>query len=109
MQDLESPGKPLVVAMKNLGAFLATGTIHTSMPIPSFHAWLEHRLEEVPDAAQIALLIAQSGTAGVSRDALLRVIGTSPETLENMLRALVTARQVVMVRVGGEMVYRAAM
>ena len=76
------------------------------MPIPSFHAWLEHRPPEVPDAAQIALLIAQSGTAGVSRDALLRVIQTLPETLENLLRALMASGQVVVVQVVRELVYR---
>ena len=77
-----------------------------SMPLPSFTQWLEHRLEEVPDAAQIALLITRSGTAGVSKDRLCKVIGSSPETLESMLRALVTARQVMVVKVGGELVYR---
>ncbi len=79
------------------------------MPFPSFHTWLEHRPPEVPNAAQIALLITQAGTAGVSRDALLKVIGVSPETLEELLRALVVARQVVVVKVGGEWRYRAAM
>jgi hypothetical protein len=77
------------------------------MLTPSFNAWLEHRLGEVPDAAQIALTIAQSGAAGVSRDALLKVIQTSPETLEELLRALMAAGQVVVVKVGGELRYRA--
>ena len=67
------------------------------MPLPSFHIWIEHRSPEVPDAGQIAFQIARAGTAGVSVDRLCGVIGTSPETLEAMLRALVTARQVVVV------------
>ena len=79
------------------------------MPRPSFHAWLEHRPEEVPDAGELALTIAQSGTAGVSRDDLARVLQVSPETLEPMLRALVMSRQVVVVKVNGQMRYRAAM
>jgi hypothetical protein len=79
------------------------------MPLPTFTQWLEHRPEEVPDAGNLALAIARSGTAGVSRDALLRVIRTSPKTLESMLRALVVSRQVVVLKVGGELVYRAAM
>ena len=79
--------------------------IHTSMPRPSFHAWLEHRPEEVPDAGELALTIAQSGTAGVSRDDLARVLQVSPETLEPMLRALVMSRQVVVVKVNGQMRY----
>ena len=79
------------------------------MPTPSFHAWLEHRVQEIPDAGNLALIIAQSGAAGVSRDTLCKVMRTSPETLENFLRALVAARQVVVVKVGGRLVYRAAM
>ncbi|MGO9115348.1 MAG: hypothetical protein ACLP9L_39550 [Thermoguttaceae bacterium] len=75
----------------------------------SFHAWLEHRLEEVPDVGNLALVIAQSGMAGVSRDALLTVVKTSPESLEAMLRALVSAGQVTIVKVNGQMVYRAVM
>ena len=61
---------------------------------PSFHAWLEHRPPEIPDAAQIALTIAQAGTA-LSLDQLSKVVCISTETLESMLRALVAARQVV--------------
>ena len=40
-------------------------------------------------------------------DRLCGVIGCSPETIESLLRALVVSRQVVMLKVGGEMVYRA--
>ena len=67
------------------------------------------RPSDVPDAANFALLIAQAGTAGVSRDALCKVIQISPETLEELLRALIIARQVVVVQVRGQLVYRAAM
>jgi hypothetical protein len=79
------------------------------MPLPSFTQWLENRPPEVPNVGTLALVIAQSGTAGVSRDALLRLIRISPETLENLLRALVVAGQVMVVQVGGERRYRAAM
>jgi hypothetical protein len=75
------------------------------MPTPSFRAWLEHRPPEVTDAGRLALLIAQSGKAGVSRDALGKVVRTSPESRESLLRALVLARQVVVVKVGGEWRY----
>jgi hypothetical protein len=83
--------------------------VDTFMRKPSFHAWLENRPPEVPDIGNLALVIARSGTAGVSRDALLRSIKTSPETLETLLRALVTARQVTVVQAGGEMRHRATM
>jgi predicted transcriptional regulator len=45
----------------------------------------------------------------VSLDQLRKVIGSSRETVESMLRALVRARQVVVVKVGGELVYRVTM
>jgi len=45
----------------------------------------------------------------VSRDALCKVTRISSETLDNLLRALVTARQVVVVKAGGRLVYPAAM
>jgi DNA-binding transcriptional regulator YdaS (Cro superfamily) len=76
------------------------------MPVPSFHAWLEQRLEEVPDTASLALAIARSGSKGISRDAL-RHLQISPETLEDLLRALVAAGQVRVLKVGGEWRYRA--
>jgi hypothetical protein len=44
----------------------------------------------------------------VSLDGLRRLLGISPEVLEDLLRAMVAAGQVVMVRVGGRIVYRAA-
>ena len=73
----------------------------------SFHEWLEHRVQEVPDATTLALAIARSG--GVSREGLEKVVRISPETLNELLRALIAAGQVVVVKVGGQMVYRAAM
>ncbi len=83
--------------------------IHNSVRTPSFRKWLEHRVQEVPDAGTLALTIARAGTAGVSRGALLRVIKTSPKTLESLLRALVAARHVLVVKVNGERSYRVPM
>jgi len=73
----------------------------------SFHEWLEHRLEEVPDAAKLALLIARSGAAGVSREDLEKALRISDETLEDLLRAMVVAGQVTVLKVKGRLVYRA--
>jgi hypothetical protein len=36
--------------------------VHVFMPRPSFREWLDHRVEEFPDASQMALVIA--GAAG---------------------------------------------
>ncbi|MGO9115083.1 MAG: hypothetical protein ACLP9L_38215 [Thermoguttaceae bacterium] len=74
----------------------------------SFHEWLEHRPEEVPDATTLALVIAKSGAAGVSRDGLEKVVRISPETLDTLLRALVSAGQVSRSKVNGQIVFRAA-
>jgi len=79
------------------------------VPTPSFTRWLEDRPPEVPDIGTLALLIARAGRAGVSLDRLRGVVRASPETLDNLLRALLTAGQVVVVQIGGEMRYRAAM
>ena len=79
------------------------------MPLPSFSEWLDDRPPEVPDAGAVALRIAQAGTAGVSLDQLRKVVRASPETLDNMLRGLLTAGQVTVLKVGGELVYRTAM
>jgi len=73
----------------------------------SFPEWLEHRVEEVPDATTLALVIARSG--GVSRDDLHKVARVSPDTLDELLRALMAAGQVRMLKVGGQIVFRAAM
>ena len=74
----------------------------------TFHAWLEHRPEEAAAAAQLALMIARSGTVGVSRDDIARALGCYPETLEEILRALQASGQVVLRKVGGRLVYRVA-
>jgi sulfur carrier protein ThiS len=74
---------------------------------PSFHEWLEHRVQEVPDATTLAMMIARSG--GVSCDDLHKVVRISPETLDELLRALVSAGQVVVVKVNGQRVFRTAM
>jgi hypothetical protein len=80
------------------------------MSTPSFQAWLtELRIQQVPDAGSLAFLIARSGTAGVSRDDLAKVLRVAPETLEVLLRAMVMAGQVVVRKVNGQLVYRAAM
>ena len=75
----------------------------------AFAEWLEHRPEEVPDATPIALTIAKSGAAGVSREGLERVVRISPDALDELLRALMSAGQVVVLKVHGQRVYRAAM
>ena len=74
----------------------------------SFHEWLQTRCQEPCQADRLATLIAPAGAAGVSLDGLRRLLGISPEVLEDLLRAMVAAGQVVMVRVGGRIVYRAA-
>jgi hypothetical protein len=71
-----------------------------------FHEWLEHRVQEVPETTTLALLIARSGAAGVSRQGLEEVLRISSDTLEDLLRALVAAGQVVVVKVNGQLVYR---
>jgi hypothetical protein len=77
------------------------------MPIPSFHEWLRNRAREAPAAGILPTLIAQSG-AGMSRDDLARALRLPPETLDDLLRALAATGQVVMLKVGGRTVYRAA-
>jgi len=78
------------------------GTIDTFMLRPSFHVWLEHRLEEVPDSANLALVIARSG--GISRDDLSKIVQI-PRHPRNLLRALITAGQVMVLKVNGQMVF----
>jgi len=78
------------------------------MPRISFLNWLEHRLEEIPDATTLALVIARSGAAGVSRHDLRRLARLSSDTLQDLLAALVAGGQVTVVSVGGRIVYRAA-
>ena len=74
----------------------------------SFPKWLEHRHEELPDATTLALVIARSGAAGVSRHDLRRFVRLSPDILEGLLGALMAAGQVNVVQVNGQRVYRMA-
>jgi predicted transcriptional regulator len=78
------------------------------MPTPSFHGWLQTRSEEAPAADNLATLIASAGAAGISLDRLRRVVGLSPETLQDMLKALTATGQIVVLKVNGQMVYRVA-
>lgn len=52
------------------------------------------------------MLVAQSGAAGISRDDLARALGISPETVQEILGALVATGQVTVLRVNGQLVYR---
>jgi sulfur carrier protein ThiS len=77
------------------------------MPMISFSDWLHHE-KEIPDATQLAFAIARSGAAGVSREDLEKTLRLSSETLDDILKGLIVAGQVVVVSVGGQLVYRAA-
>ena len=79
--------------------------MHISMRRPSFREWLEHRVEEVPDATRLALVIA-GAAGGISLDRLRRVAGIHPEVLDDLLKALMVSGQIVALKVGGERVYR---
>jgi predicted transcriptional regulator len=74
----------------------------------SFYDWLRNRDQEAPAVADLALAIAQAGAAGISIDRLRRLCGLYPETLADVLRGLVATGQVVVMKVNGQMVYRAA-
>ena len=78
------------------------------MSLPSFQDWLDRRSHEAPAADNLATLIAQSGTAGISIDCLRRIVNLPPETLEDILRSLMATGQVSVVKVNGEMRYRVA-
>ena len=73
----------------------------------AFRAWLEQRVEEVPDSGRLALVIADAA-GGISLDRLRRVAGIRPEVLDDLLRALLVSGQIVALKVNGERVYRAA-
>jgi hypothetical protein len=75
--------------------------------VQPFHKWLGNRDGDVPAAEKLATLVARSG-AGVSRDDLARALRLPPEILDDLLRALTATGQVVMLKVGGRTVYRAA-
>ena len=83
------------------------GTIDSSMRRLSFHEWLRNRPDEAPDAGRLALLIAQSGAAGISHDGLRKFVRLQPETLDDLLKALVATGQVAVFKVNGELRYRA--
>jgi hypothetical protein len=74
----------------------------------SFHEWLEHRPDEAPAAESLATLIAQSGAVGISLDHLCKVVRISPESLDDLLRALVSSGQVTILKFNGQLLYRAA-
>jgi uncharacterized metal-binding protein len=63
--------------------------------------------EEVPSTPRLALALASSGAAGVSRDGLARALRLPFRTLENLLKALVVAAHVTVVQAGGKRAYRA--
>ena len=78
----------------------------------TFRRWMslkEHRPEEVPDVGQLAILIARSGAAGISRADLARALQVPEETVEELLSAIVTSGQVVHHKANGRLVYRATM
>jgi hypothetical protein len=75
--------------------------------VQSFHEWPGNRDGDVPAAERLATLVARSG-ADIARDDLARTLGLPSRILDDLLRALVTTGQVVMLKVGGRMVYRAA-
>jgi hypothetical protein len=79
------------------------------MQEPSFREWLENRTEDVPDATTLALLIARSGAAGISHHDLCRLAHISPDTLEALLAALITAGQITVSLRNGQRVFRVAM
>jgi hypothetical protein len=75
--------------------------------VQPFREWLGNRDREAVAAERLATLVARSA-AGVSRDDLARTLRLPPRILDDLLRALVTTGQVVMFKVGGRTVYRAA-
>ena len=77
------------------------------MPLASFHEWLHDRSQEPSQADRLATVIAQAGAAGISLDCLRRLCGLQPQTLQDILRSLTATGQVVVVKIGGQMVYRA--
>ena len=72
-----------------------------------FHEWLGNRDQDASAAERLATLVARSG-AGVSRDDLARTLRLPPEILDDLLRALTTTGQIVLLKVGGRTVYRTA-
>jgi len=73
----------------------------------SFWQWLEHVADDPAGAADVAALIAQAGAVGVSLHCLKKVVRLSPGSLDEVLKALLASKQVVLLKVGGTRVYRA--
>jgi hypothetical protein len=82
-----------------------SAAIDTSMR--SFHDWLQNRSDQAPNAERLAMLIAQAGAAGISRGRIEKAVCLPSETLDDLLKALVVGGQVTMLRVNGELRYRA--
>jgi hypothetical protein len=73
----------------------------------SFRDWLKSD-QEAPAAERLATVIGSAGATGISRGRIEKAVSLPSETLDDLLKALVTGGQVVMLRVNGELVYRAA-
>jgi hypothetical protein len=73
----------------------------------TFRQWLEHVADDSSAADNLATLIAQAGAVGVSLDRLRKVVRLSPETLDEVLKGLLASKQVVLLKVGGQLRYRA--
>ena len=78
------------------------------MPLPSIHDWLSTRSQESSQADRLATSIAGAGERGISLDRLRKLCGLHPETLADVLKALVASGQVTVLMVDGQIAYRAA-
>ena len=76
------------------------------MPFPSFHDWLRNRADEAPAAENLVTIIASAGVGGVSLERLRALVPLSPETLQDVLKALVATGQLTILKIGGQFVYR---
>ena len=74
----------------------------------SFWQWLEHVADDPSAAADVATLIAQAGAVGVSLEGLRKVVRLTPQTLDEILKALLASKQVVLLKVNAARVYRMA-
>jgi len=74
----------------------------------SFWQWLEHIADDPSAADSVATLIAQAGAVGVSLECLKKVVRLSPESLDEVLNGLLASKQVVLLKIDGARVYRAA-
>ncbi len=101
-------GRPVMVSGATDAAMWESSLDRDTYSMPSFRLWLEHRLQQVPDATSAAIAIARSGAAGVSREEMAKALGVPSESLKPLLRATVVAGQVEMLKVSGELRYRMA-